>query len=107
MVFGGCNTGCGKATFPKTARVAYKLDIGLMAWRELPPMPRAHADHECEAVRDRNGVAKSVVIAGGRDFNAERDLSTVDILDLATLKWTAGTDPGFTNNHYNYKDLSY
>ncbi len=81
MVFGGCRSGNCQAD------VALKLNIAEKRWKKLPALPTGRHAPACGVVEER-GTPKRVVVSGG--WRASKILTTVEVLQLSTLKWSTG-----------------
>ncbi len=91
MIFGGCaNSPKGGCTPSTSSNAAYKFDVTQFTWNRLPTMPRKRRSHHACGIINGEGVPRKVVAAGGYDYAAKSAVNTVDILDLKTLRWTAG-----------------
>ncbi len=67
---------------------AYKYTFGSNSWSALPSLTRARFAHSCGYDRSSN----SVVVAGG-------GTNSVEILDLGTMRWRAGTNFPLSFSH--------
>ena len=71
------------------------MDSEKLTWSRLPSMLRKRQRQGCGVIHG-GGVSEKVVLAGGYDVAAKAVVNTVDILDLATLKWSAGYEHDFS-----------
>ena len=87
MVFGGANNDHKQFT-----DVAFKLDVAERKWSVLPKLPTGRQGPACGVIREKD-LPKRVVVSGGKVPGGTTN--NVEVLDLASLKWTSGNLQGY------------
>ncbi len=86
-----------------SSRKVYRYSEGANAWSELPSLNTARWAHSCGFDRSSN----SVVAAGGRVGASDvTSLTSVEILNLRTMRWSTGTLYGIISLDLSYYILS-
>ncbi len=80
------------------SKTALKLDLKTKRWKKLPALPTGRPAVTCGLV-SKDGNPKRIVVAGG--FSPTwKAIDTVEVLELATLTWSKGTDIRIILNQY-------
>ncbi len=74
----------------KTPRNTFR-PLSANVWTEVDSMTQVRTGPGCGVVLDPStGRAKKIVVAGGRNTAAAKWLSSTEVFDLDTKKWTPG-----------------
>ena len=84
MVIGGYK-------FPASYDKTYFLDLASNVWTDGPPLTTNRAYHTCNIVTDCRGNKQVVVVGGYATGVAIPIIQTVEIYDIDSQTWSAGT----------------